>query len=149
ACIAHGSLRMDRAQGATMNPQADACLNRLLFELKRRGYRFVTITPASHARVVARPDRREGSCLEDVLGWSLPFRPQILDPELLGLMAGAAMRTDAGEGRLRATLRVSELRGDLYLHSAYPTDAEDAVFFGPDSYRFAEFIAREAGDRAL
>ena len=29
---------------------------------------------------------------------------------------------------------------DLFYHSAYPTDDEDAVFFGPDTYRFASFI---------
>jgi methylase of polypeptide subunit release factors len=28
----------------------------------------------------------------------------------------------------------------LFLHSAYPTDEADAVFFGPDTYRFARFI---------
>jgi len=28
----------------------------------------------------------------------------------------------------------------LLVHSAYPTEASDAVFFGPDSYRFAQVI---------
>src|SRR5690606_34561690 len=28
----------------------------------------------------------------------------------------------------------------LLVHSAFPTDARDAVFFGPDSYRFAQVI---------
>ena len=33
--------------------------------------------------------------------------------------------------------------GELLLfHSAYPTDASDAVFFGPDSYRFVAAIER-------
>ena len=31
----------------------------------------------------------------------------------------------------------------LFLHSAYPTDASDAVFLGPDSYRFARFLLAE------
>src|SRR3546814_9068108 len=35
----------------------------------------------------------------------------------------------------------SDLR--LFLHSAFPTTAEDSVFFGPDSYRFAELVAKE------
>jgi methylase of polypeptide subunit release factors len=32
------------------------------------------------------------------------------------------------------------LGGDLYLHSAFPTVSADAVFFGPDTYRFARVI---------
>jgi methylase of polypeptide subunit release factors len=35
------------------------------------------------------------------------------------------------------------LHNELFLHSAYPTDARDSVFFGPDSYRFADLIAAE------
>ena len=31
----------------------------------------------------------------------------------------------------------------LFLHSAYPTDEKDSVFLGPDSYRFARFLAEE------
>ena len=42
-------------------------------------------------------------------------------------------------------MRVSSLEGELYLHSAYPTTQADAVFFGPDSYRFAAFIGAEIG----
>jgi methylase of polypeptide subunit release factors len=38
---------------------------------------------------------------------------------------------------------VAALGQRLYLHSAFPTDAPDAVFFGPDSYRFAALIERE------
>ena len=35
----------------------------------------------------------------------------------------------------------------LFLHSAYPATASDAVFLGPDSYRFARLIAQAtAGD---
>jgi methylase of polypeptide subunit release factors len=35
------------------------------------------------------------------------------------------------------------VHGRLFLHSAFPTDGPDAVFLGPDSYRFADLIARE------
>ncbi len=38
---------------------------------------------------------------------------------------------------------MSSLGADLFLHSAFPTDGNDAVFFGPDSYRFADVIAAE------
>jgi hypothetical protein len=28
----------------------------------------------------------------------------------------------------------------LFVHSSFPTEKSDAVFFGPDTYRFARFI---------
>jgi methylase of polypeptide subunit release factors len=31
----------------------------------------------------------------------------------------------------------------LFLHSAFPTDDTDSVFFGPDSYRYVRFLAAE------
>jgi methylase of polypeptide subunit release factors len=125
--------------------QSDAALAQLVETLQRRGYRFVTPTPATHARVVARPDRREARDIADILGWSLPFATSQIDAELLGLLDAAGAIEAAEGGRYRSRLRVSSLKGDLYLHSAYPTDAEDSVFFGPDSYRFADLIAAELG----
>ena len=123
----------------------DAALLDLLHALKARAYRFVTITPASHARVLARPDRRWAHSLEDVLGWSLPFAEGAIDGEIADLLRRADA-LEAVEGGHRSLVRVSSLGGELYLHSAYPTDAEDAVFFGPDSYRFADLIEAELGD---
>jgi release factor glutamine methyltransferase len=43
--------------------------------LCEEGYRFITVTPATHARVLAR-DVRPARDLRDVFGWSRPFRPQ-------------------------------------------------------------------------
>lgn len=123
--------------------ESDAALLRLLEILKRSGYRFVTPTPATHARVVARPDRREARELVDILGWSLPFQRARIDAELLALLeAGGALEAADG-GLCRSRLRVSSLKDALYLHSAWPTEAEDSVFFGPDSYRFADLIEAE------
>ena len=123
----------------------DAALLDLLWALKARGYHFVTPTPATHARVLARPGRDEARNLTDILGWSLPFARATIDPELLGLLEAADM-IEARGGRLRAICRASSLHGHLFLHSAFPTDAKNAVFFGPDSYRFADFIAARLHD---
>lgn len=124
-----------------MTKDPDAALLDLLKLLAARGYRFVTPTPASHARVVARPEMSHAEDLRGMLGWSLPFTPG-LDARVEDLLAQAGMleRTDE---LLRSKLRVSSLHDRLFLHSAYPTEAEDAVFFGPDSYRFADLIAAE------
>ena len=122
--------------------QTDRPLLRLLMLLKERGYSFVTPTPESHARVMARPEKREARSLEDVFGWSLPFAPGILPSDIEACLADAG-RLSAGPCGGMSTVRVSCLEGNLYLHSAYPTNDDDAVFFGPDSYRFAALIERE------
>lgn len=131
-----------------MNHSADAALAALLAELRSTGYRFVTITPASHARVLARHDTCEARDLRGMLGWSLPFRPG-LAPRVETLLAQADMLAPEADGRLKSRVRVSSAGELLFLHSAYPTIEPDTVFFGPDSYRFADLIATELAVRPL
>lgn len=131
---------------AEMRATADMSLLDLLRLLRGQGYHFVTPTPATQARVLARPGRHEAHDLRDIFGWSLPFAPNLPpQPMLECLRAADALRTDGS--LLRSRFRVSTLHDDLYLHSAYPTDAEDSVFFGPDSYRFVDLIAAELAAR--
>ncbi len=127
---------------------ADAALLALLRLLKARDYAFVTPTPATHARVVARPERARARTLEDALGWSLPFARGLLPDDIARCLHDGGMIEEGPDGA-RSRVRVSRLRGDLYLHSAYPTLARDAVFFGPDSYRFADAIVGELERRPL
>ncbi|MFZ2029309.1 MAG: methyltransferase [Vitreimonas sp.] len=112
----------------------------LLKALKERDYRFVTPTPLTHARVVAR--KRVAAGLRDVLGWSLPFEPDILDADIVALLNRAGALEAVGD-LLKSNVRVSSLDDFLFLHSAFPTSGSDAVFFGPDSYRFATFVRAE------
>ncbi len=49
----------------------------------------------------------------------------------------------------QSTVRFSSLGGELYVHSRFPTSEEDAVFFGPDTYRFAALIAQELAAQPL
>lgn len=120
-------------------PDPDALLA-LLRHLEGSGYDFVPPTPATHARILARA--AVGSDVRDLLGWSRVVPPGGLDPELLGLLDRAGILAEA-DGGVRSSLRVARLRGRLFLHSAFPTDDADSVFFGPDSYRFASFIVDE------
>lgn len=120
-----------------------AALRDLLATLKQRDYRFITPTPATHARVLARADRQRATDLRDVFGWSLPFTRDLLDAALLEALETADLIEAAAGDLLRSKVRVSTLGRDLLVHSAYPTDDTHAVFFGPDSYRFARFIADE------
>lgn len=105
------------------------------------GYDFIAPTPATHARVVARADRRKARTLVDVLGWSLPVRRGTLDPMLERILGEAGLFTASRECDLQPGLRASRVEDTLFWHSAYPTDAADSVFLGPDSCRFAQFIA--------
>ncbi len=109
------------------------------------GYAFTTPTPATHARVNARADAQWANTLRDVFGWSRPFREGVVEPGILASMqaAGVLIETDAG---MRSAVRLSSLDGLLFLHSAFPTAAADAVFFGPDTYRFARAILAHIKD---
>jgi methylase of polypeptide subunit release factors len=124
----------------------DEALVALLRRLKQLSYSFVAVTPATHARVLARAGLQDPT-LRDVFGWSRPFAEADLPSDLLALLH----RADAIEqtpGGLVSTIRVASLGGDLFLHSRYPTEAHDAVFFGPDTYRFAAFVRRNLPDGA-
>jgi methylase of polypeptide subunit release factors len=123
-----------------MNGDQDRALEFLIAHLRRNGYAFVTPTPATHARVIARRERAQD--LRDVFGWSLPFSADAVGDYVVTLLHDAGMLEHRGDA-LASRVRVSTLDGDYFLHSAFPTTQADAVFFGPDSYRFAAFI-REA-----
>lgn len=103
------------------------------------GYRFVCPTPATHARVVARPGMQWATDIRGVLGWSLPFRAGVVEPAVFDAMQAAGVVALHEDG-WRSLVRLSTLDGVGFLHSAYPTSAADAVFFGPDTYRFAAAI---------
>ena len=116
----------------------EEALSELLRFLKHAGYSFVAVTPATHALVLARPLEGQPN-LRDIFGWSRPFERGDLDDALLALLE-AADALESLDGKLRSRVRVAALGPDLLLHSAFPTDGADSVFFGPDTYRFARFI---------
>lgn len=102
----------------------------------------MTITPASHRRVVSRTPGPSGHTLRDIFGWNLPFRCADLDPRILELLRRSGRLVEAG-GVCRSTVRYSSVGSLLLVHSSYPTDAADSVFLGPDTYRFCAFLERE------
>ena len=122
----------------------DAKLLQMARTVQSTGYAFTTPTPATHARVNARPGSAWARDLAGVFGWSRPFREGVVPPEILASMreAGVLLSDDAG---LRSAVRLSSLDGMLFMHSAYPTTAGDSVFFGPDTYRFARAILAHLG----
>ncbi|WP_426266967.1 methyltransferase [Sphingomonas sp. LHG3443-2] len=126
----------------TFSPEPLAAL---LQALDQEGYAFTTVTPATHQRVLARRPGEVASDLRDIFGWSMSFARDTLPGDLLDLLReGGAL--DERSGVYRSLVRVSSLSGRLFLHSAYPTEEEDSVFFGPDTYRFARFVEASAED---
>ena len=139
-----------------------AALAELGLRLRGAGYRFTTVTPATHRRVNNRPENAWARDLRGVLGWSRPFRAGTLpdDVEAQLRAAGLLQAVDAGGDDLpdaagdeaaaapagwRSRVRASSIGDNLYFHSAWPTSDEDAVFFGPDTYRYAAALKRTLG----
>lgn len=126
----------------------DAALVELGHALKDDGYQFTTVTPLTHSRVNARPGNQWAKGLEGAFGWSRPFLATVIRHDIFGLMQRAQIIVPYENG-WRCTLRASTLNGELFFHSAYPTSESDAVFFGPDTYRFADAIDRHLERRAF
>ncbi|WP_346831475.1 class I SAM-dependent methyltransferase [Pseudomonas abietaniphila] len=117
----------------------DLALLQLGRRLQADGYRFTTVTPLTHERNNAREENRKARSLRDIFGWNRPFETDLLPAaELEALLKTGVLRAHAG-------LWVSEVRWSslddlLFVHSSFPTVAHDSVFFGPDTYRFAQAI---------
>jgi SAM-dependent methyltransferase len=116
-------------------------LAKLLEALADRDYRFTTPTPSTCRRMADKPVARALD-LRDIFGWSRPFAQGDLDPTLWALVKDAEAVAENG-AEWRCKVRVSSVHERLFLHSAFPATAADAVFLGPDSYRFADLIAAE------
>jgi len=120
--------------------QADEALLQLGRRLSADGYQFTCVTPATQARNNARTSAQRAHTLRDVFGWNRPFPASLLSADELQQLRAAQVLEQQGE-LLRSRVRWSNLNDLLLVHSGYPTDAQDAVFFGPDSYRFAQVIS--------
>lgn len=132
---------------ATTADTTEAALLQLGRALVESGYRFTTVTPATHARVNARPGNERARSPTDVFGWSRPFARGLLPANWMRQMEAAGVLVPQGDD-WRSDVRASALGDTLFLHSAYPTTASDAVFFGPDTYRYVGAIDRHLGQLA-
>jgi methylase of polypeptide subunit release factors len=106
--------------------------------LNCRGYQFVTITPATHRLINAKPGHKSAT-LASMFGWSRWVRIEEIDQTLFELLETAeVLELEGGFARVR--VRFSTLGDQLFLHSSFPTESEDSVFFGPDTYRYCRAI---------
>src|SRR3954468_8094370 len=128
------------------DPSLGIALPELISFLKGEKYKFVTPTPATHARNNQRPGKERARSLMDAFGWSRPFPRALLPRSLFALLRDSAIIVASGTD-WKSSVRASTLGGELFLHSAFPTVSADAVFFGPDTYRFASAIKRHVAAR--
>ena len=105
--------------------------------LKKEGYRFVVVTPTTHQRVLNRPEAQP--TLRSIFGWNRAFHRNAISPRLFELLSEAGVLSLNGD-RYRSTIRFATINDMLFAHSAFPTVETDAVFFGPDTYRFVRFV---------
>ena len=122
--------------------EADEGLLDLLRALGAAEYRFVTVTPETHRRLLDRDPGRLARNLRDVFGWNLPFEEGLLPAPVRHALERSGM-IERKDGLLKSWVRIASVDDRLFLHSAFPTDDSDSVFFGPDSYRYARFLAAE------
>lgn len=118
---------------------ADLALLQLGRRLQADGYRFITPTPLTHQRVNDRAFGQSARTLREVFGWSRSFEPGLLSADEQRQLQQAGVLEESN-GRLKSHVRWSSLDDLLFVHSGFPTDAADSVFFGPDTYRFAQLI---------
>jgi release factor glutamine methyltransferase len=118
-----------------------AALLQLLHFLRLYAYQFTTVTPATHECVLS-SECTGPLTLRDIFGWNRPFGPDDIAPVLLQLLEQADVLASDASGKLVCRIRVASLDDQLFIHSGYPTEQKDAVFFGPDTYRFVQFVKR-------
>ena len=145
--------RMISTATAFANHDALAALGR---SLQAADYRFVTVTPATHRRVNGRPANAWAHHARGVFGWNRPYRTRVLPDEIDGPLRAAGLAApvdadgndavdDGAAGGWHARVRAATIGGHLYFHSAWPTCDTDAVFFGPDTYRYVGALKRALG----
>lgn len=105
--------------------------------LQSLGYRFVAVTPATHSRVLDRAPPT--TTLESIFGWNRPFDRKTLDPRILDLLEGAGA-LEKESGRYKSKVRFATIGDLIFAHTGFPTVEQDAVFFGPDTYRFVRLV---------
>ena len=91
----------------------DQALLALGQELREHGYGFVTPTPLTHRRVIAR-SRSRIATLSDVFGWSRAFHETEISASLVSLLKAAGELAVSGS-RLRSNVRTTSRSSPLKL----------------------------------
>lgn len=129
-------------------PIRSEALKKLGQWLRSQDYSFTTVSPATHAAVLANRSQAAAANLRDVFGWSMHFADTLVPDPIRKYLSDAHLLERAPSG-LRSLVRFSSIGDRLFPHSAYPTVENDAIFFGPDTYRFVRLVGEELKRRPL
>lgn len=121
----------------------------LLDYLKQQDYRFTVITPLSHQRILDRNKntKNKGLTLRDIFGWNLAFAETDLEATLFSILKENQL-IRFQDSQCLSNVRVASLDDELFIHSSFPTIQHDAVFFGPDTYRFVYHLKQYLAGKA-
>ena len=128
-------------------PGVDDYLTDVLSYLAASGYHFIPLTPLTHQRFNARAASHTYPSLRHILGWNVAL-PVSDDVQPLSASVAQA-NTLLGDSTPHSAVRVASLDEDLFLHFAYPTNEDNAIFFGPDTCRFVCILRQWAPETAL
>ncbi len=133
----NAAIKIDASEFAGRPSLNHDALLKLLNFLESNSYRFITVTPLTHARINTRANTRAATPIDmrAIFGWNRSFTEADAGRELFELMRAADILEPGGSG-WRSRIRISSLDSVLFVHSAFPTTQADAIFFGPDTYRF-------------
>lgn len=120
-------------------------LLRLGEALRAAGYAFVTPSNATVKRVNARAGNGLARDAAGQFGWGRPVEEGAQLPWLEYVREARLAHRDGQAWR--SALRAATLGQDLLFHTSGPGAAPDAVFFGPDSYRFVRALELELAAR--
>lgn len=135
------AIKAYETSGAAPSERRTRALVELAGKLRSYNYCFTTVTPLTHAYNNERQSNKWARDLRDIFGWSRPFLRDLVAAEDFDLMLQAGILRPWAEG-WRSSIRWSSLDDLLLSHSAYPTSDTNAVFFGPDTYRFVAAVQR-------
>lgn len=147
-------LLKNEGQSTQFNPDIVDTLVCIGITLKQAKYKFSTITPNSHARILARykdesVEKDSEGLLREVFGWNLAFSPLIgntpsLSPLVTQLQQQGLLLNTKNE--VKSAIRFSTFCDPstalLFAHSSFPTVESNAIFFGPDTYRFLNYTRK-------
>lgn len=127
----------------TLSPQ-DTALVDLGVALRYVGFRFAPVSPETRRRVGERPGNESASTLTEAFGWGWPFAREEIPENIVALLEKADALELRG-ARVRSRVRFATVGEDVF---AYPANADrtpEAVPFGPETARYAAFVAAHVG----
>lgn len=125
-------------------------LSRLGEALRESGYHFITPSNATVRRVNGRDPEAKARDAAGIFGWGRPMdgaQDAEATPWLARVIETGLARQE--HGHWRTPLRAATLGDKLLFHTSGPGAADDAVFFGPDSYRFVRALRGELATRPV